>query len=184
SMREETDFEIEARNMIQIRNILKDSKLHVKIPKVYLDFSNENILVMEYIHVVRINDIEKIEVQKEMKFDRHQVAQTIIQTYLEQSLVSGIFHADPHPVNISIHPKTGEIAILDFGAVCRLSGQQQEGLKLFFVGIEQSDPSILFDAISMLIKNKDDINRRDLEQGIGQILLKISYINKVPTDET
>ena len=36
----------------------------------------------------------------------------------------------------------------------------------------------------MLIKNKDDINRRDLEQGIGQILLKISYINKVPTDET
>lgn len=184
SMREETDFQIEARNMIQIRNILKDSKLNVKIPKVYLDFSNENILVMEYINGISIYDLEKVENQGKIKFDRYQVAQTIIQTYLEQALISGIFHADPHPGNISIHPKTGEIALLDFGAVCRLSGQQQEGLKLFFVGIEQSDPSILFDAISMLIKNKDDINRRDLEQGIGQILLKISYINKVPADET
>lgn len=181
SMKEETDFEIEARNMIQIRNILKHSKLNVKIPKVYEEFSNENILVMEYIKGISIAELDKIE---EFHFDRQEVARTIIHSYLEQALISGIFHADPHPGNISINPDTGELAILDFGAVCRISGQQQEGLKLFFIGIEQGDPGLLYDAISMLINNKDDINRQELEQSIGQILLRISYVKKIPTDET
>ncbi|MEK4254867.1 ABC1 kinase family protein [Ureibacillus sp. FSL K6-2830] len=181
SMKEETDFEIEARNMIQIRNILKRSKLNVKIPQVYEELSNENILVMEYVKGVSISDLDKIE---DLSFDRKELARTIVYSYLEQALISGIFHADPHPGNISVNPETGEVAILDFGAVCRLSGQQQEGLKLFFMGIQQGDSSLLYDAISLLIKNKNEINRQELEQAIGQILLKITYVNKVPTDET
>lgn len=181
SMKEETDFEIEARNMIQIRNILKRSKLNVKIPQVYEELSNENILVMEYVKGVSISDLDKLE---DLSFDRKELARTIVYSYLEQALISGIFHADPHPGNISVNPETGEVAILDFGAVCRLSGQQQEGLKLFFMGIQQGDSSLLYDAISLLIKNKNEINRQELEQAIGQILLKITYVNKVPTDET
>ncbi|MEJ9280867.1 ABC1 kinase family protein [Ureibacillus thermosphaericus] len=181
SMKEETDFEIEARNMIQIRNILKRSKLNVKIPQVYEELSNENILVMEYVKGVSISDLDKIE---DLSFERKELARTIVYSYLEQALISGIFHADPHPGNISVNPETGEVAILDFGAVCRLSGQQQEGLKLFFMGIQQGDSSLLYDAISLLIKNKNEINRQELEQAIGQILLKITYVNKVPTDET
>ncbi|MED3661424.1 AarF/UbiB family protein [Ureibacillus sp. FSL K6-8385] len=182
SMKEETDFSIEARNMIQIRNVLKHSELNVKIPRVYEEFSNENILVMEYVKGVSISELDKVD--DKQAIDRRELARTLMYSYLEQALISGIFHADPHPGNISVNPETGELAILDFGAVCRLSGQQQEGLKLFFIGIQQGDASILFDAISLLIKNKDEINRQELEQAIGQILLKISYVNKIPTDET
>jgi ubiquinone biosynthesis protein len=182
SMKEETDFSIEARNMIQIRNILKNSKLNVKIPRVYEQYSNENILVMEYVKGVSIAELDKIEDQ--YYIDRSELARKLICSYLEQALVSGIFHADPHPGNIAVNPETGEPILMDFGAVCRLSGQQLEGLKLFFIGIQQSDPSILYDAISLLIKNKDEIDRQELEQAIGQILLKISFVNKVPTDET
>jgi len=182
SMKEETDFSIEARNMIQIRNILKNSKLNVKIPRVYEQYSNENILVMEYVKGVSIAELDKIEDQ--YYIDRSELARKLICSYLEQALVSGIFHADPHPGNIAVNPETGELILMDFGAVCRLSGQQLEGLKLFFIGIQQSDPSILYDAISLLIKNKDEIDRQELEQAIGQILLKISFVNKVPTDET
>jgi len=168
--------------MIQIRNILKNSKLNVKIPRVYEQYSNENILVMEYVKGVSIAELDKIEDQ--YYIDRSELARKLICSYLEQALVSGIFHADPHPGNIAVNPETGELILMDFGAVCRLSGQQLEGLKLFFIGIQQSDPSILYDAISLLIKNKDEIDRQELEQAIGQILLKISFVNKVPTDET
>lgn len=182
SMKEETDFSIEARNMIQIRNVLKNSSLNVKIPKVYEELSNENILVMEYVKGISIAELDQCE--GKFSLDRTALARTLIYSYLEQALISGMFHADPHPGNIAVNPETGELALLDFGSVCRLSGQQKEGLKLFFIGIQQGDASILFDAISMLIKNKDDINRQELEQAIGQILLKISYVNKVPTDET
>lgn len=47
-LREEIDFEIEMRNMIQVKNALEDSKNQVKIPKVYREYSNSTIIVMQY----------------------------------------------------------------------------------------------------------------------------------------
>lgn len=182
SLLEEIDFEIEARNMVQIQNVLKKSELNVLIPKVYEQYSNENLLVMDYVDGKSIKDCESYFAEEHP--NRREVAQTLIHSYLEQALVSGIFHADPHPGNIYFNQETNRLAILDFGAVCRLSGSQQEGLKLFFTGIQREDASVLYDGIILLVKNKDDINRIELEQAIGQILLKISYINKIPIDET
>ncbi|TSI07707.1 AarF/ABC1/UbiB kinase family protein [Lysinibacillus sp. BW-2-10] len=178
SLREEIDFNIEARNMIQIHNVLKNSQLKVTIPKVYDQYSNENVLVMGLAKGHSISTQHLFD-----NGDSKKIAETLLFTYLEQALVSGIFHADPHPGNIYYDGKTDTITLLDFGAVCRLSSSQQEGLKLFFIGIQQRDASILFDGISLLVKNKNDVDRHDLEQAISQIILKISYVDRIQTDE-
>ncbi|RHW36760.1 AarF/ABC1/UbiB kinase family protein [Lysinibacillus yapensis] len=178
SLREEIDFNIEARNMIQIRNILKQSKLNVSIPKVYEEYSNENILVMDYAKGVSVANLAQ-----EDLLNCHEVAETILFSYLEQALISGIFHADPHPGNIHYDAATNEVALLDFGAVCRLSSSQQEGLKLFFMGIQQNDTTILYDGISLLVKNRSDVDRAELEHAVSQIILKISYVERIRTDE-
>lgn len=178
SLREEIDFKIEARNMTQISNVMKKSDLMVNIPKIYDEYSNENILVMELARGVSVANLPQ-----ETGMSRHNIAETLLFSYLEQALVSGIFHADPHPGNIYYDPTTREISVLDFGAVCRLSASQQEGLKLFFVGIQQSDSSILYDGISLLVKKRNDVDRGELEQAISQILLKISYVERIRTDE-
>lgn len=178
SLREEIDFKIEARNMTQISNVMKKSDLMVNIPKIYDEYSNENILVMELAPGVSVANLPQ-----ETGMSRHNIAETLLFSYLEQALVSGIFHADPHPGNIYYDPTTKEISVLDFGAVCRLSASQQEGLKLFFVGIQQSDSSILYDGISLLVKKRNDVDRVELEQAISQILLKISYVERIRTDE-
>ena len=149
SLREEIDFNIEARNMIQISNVMKRSDLKVNIPNVYEQYSNENLLVMSFAKGVSVASKQQLD-----HFNCSAIAETLFFSYLEQALVSGIFHADPHPGNIYVDVDTGEITLLDFGAVCRLSSSQQEGLKLFFIGIQQSDASILFDGISLLVKNK------------------------------
>ncbi|KGR75131.1 ABC1 kinase family protein [Ureibacillus sinduriensis] len=178
SLREEIDFKIEARNMTQISNVMKKSDLRVNIPKIYDEYSNENILVMELAKGVSVANLPQ-----ETGMSRHNIAETLLFSYLEQALVSGIFHADPHPGNIYYDPTTREISVLDFGAVCRLSASQQEGLKLFFVGIQQSDSAILYDGISLLVKKRNDVDRGELEQAISQILLKISYVERIRTDE-
>ena len=178
SLREEIDFNIEARNMTQISNVMKNSDLRVNIPKVYEEYSNENILVMDLAQGVSVANLPK-----EKILSRHEVAETLLYSYLEQALVSGIFHADPHPGNIYYDVSTKKITLLDFGAVCRLSSSQQEGLKLFFIGIQQSDAPILYDGISLLVKKRSDIDRSELEQAISQILLKISYVERIRTDE-
>lgn len=180
SLREEIDFNIEARNMIQVTNITKKAGTAAKIPKVYLKYSNENLLVMEYINGQSVATAD--EVFTACQVDRHEFAQQLLYTFLEQLLVSGIFHADPHPGNIYIEKQTGAITLLDLGAVGRLAAQQQEGLKLFLAGIDQGDAGLIFDGITLLVENADEVERDEIEQAISQIMLRISYVERIPTD--
>jgi ubiquinone biosynthesis protein len=48
-LREEINFNIEIRNMIQIANALKNSPYKVRIPQVYTEYSSGNLIVMEHV---------------------------------------------------------------------------------------------------------------------------------------
>lgn len=181
SLREEIDFNIEARNMIQVTNISKNAGIDIKIPRVYTAYSNENLLVMEYIDGKSVAFAD--DVFTDCAVDRHVFAQQLLYMFLEQLLVSGIFHADPHPGNIYIEKHTGAITMLDLGAVGRLAAQQQEGLKLFLAGIDQNNAGLIFDGVTLLVENADEAERAEIEQAISQIILRISYVERIPTDD-
>lgn len=181
SLQEEIDFEIETRNMIQLSNILQESTAIVKIPKVYTNYSTSDLLVMEYVDGSSVGCASNT--FKELEIDCYQFAQNLLYVFLEQALISGIFHSDPHPGNIYIEHNTGKPVLLDFGAVGRLAAAQQEGLKLFLVGIQQNDESLLLDGVLLLVENDEHIDREKVEQAISQVLLRITYIENVPTDE-
>ena len=180
-LREEVNFDIEVRNTIQITNALVESQYKVKIPRVYTEFSNKCMIVSEYVHgeSVAVGDT----LFYDLEIDRREFARTVLYSFMEQMLVSGIFHADPHPGNIFIDKKDGLPILLDFGAVGRLAAPQQEGMKLLLLGIRQNDASILYDGVMLLIEDADDAEREDIEQALGQILLKISYVDRVPTEQ-
>jgi ubiquinone biosynthesis protein len=180
ALSEEIDFHIEARNMEQMMNIVERGKINAKIPKVFPEYSTDNILVMEFIKGHSVSDAEHSFQQAQV--DRHAFAQNLLYTFLEQALISGIFHADPHPGNIYIEQDTGKLVMLDYGAVGRLAIQQQDGLKFFLVGIHQNDAALVVDGISLLVENAEDVNRMEMEQAISQILLKINYVTRIPTD--
>ena len=180
ALSEEIDFYIEARNMEQMKNIVARGKINAKVPEVYSEHSTENVLVMECIKGHSVTDAENAFQQAQV--DRHAFAQNLLYTFLEQALISGIFHADPHPGNIYIEQDTGKLVMLDFGAVGRLAVQQQDGLKFFLVGIHQNDAALVVDGISLLVENAEDINHLEMEQAISQILLKINYVTRIPTD--
>ena len=181
SLREEIDFQIEARNMMQVTNMMRKTVLKVNIPRAYLQYSNANILVMDYIDGKSVANASVV--FEKFNIDRHEFAQDVLYAFLEQALISGIFHADPHPGNVYVENRQGMITLLDFGAVGRLAERQQEGLKLFLVGIHQNDVGTLVDGITMLVENAEEVERERIEQAVSQVLLKISYVDRVPTDE-
>lgn len=181
ALQEEIDFEIEANNTEQIAYVINKSLQPVKIPKVYREYSSESVLVMEYIDGYSVSDAS---VQFEMlDIERKAFAEALLFSFLEQALVTGIFHADPHPGNIFIEKGTNKITLLDFGAVGRLSERQQEGLKLFLVGIHQNNASVVTDGVQMLVENMDDVDPDLLQQQINDILLRISYIEHIEASE-
>ena len=181
ALSEEIDFNIEARNMEQMAIIVQKGEIDVKVPKVYAHYSNENALVMEFIEGQSVMTAQTLFEQQHV--ERHEFAQTLLNAFLQQALVSGIFHADPHPGNIYVEEKSGRVVMLDYGAVGRLAVQQQDGLKYFLVGIHQNDAAIVVDGISLLVENTEQIMRQEMEQAISQILLKINYVSRIPTDE-
>ncbi|WP_342472066.1 AarF/UbiB family protein [Metasolibacillus sp. FSL H7-0170] len=181
SLMEEIDFQIEARNTQQVANVLRASADKVHIPRIYTHYSNANILVMEYIDGKSVAVAD--EVYEQFQINRHQFAQNLFNSFLEQALISGIFHADPHPGNIYIAKRTGMMTLLDFGAVGRLAAKQQDGLKQFLIGIALNDASVVYEGVAELVENAAEVDQEEMEQAIGQVLLKISYTETVQTDE-
>lgn len=178
---EEIRFDIEARNMIQVTNTLAKSKYEVKIPHVYTEYSDERVLVMDFAHGVSVakaqNDILRLGVEPKS------FARTVLYSFVEQMLYSGIFHADPHPGNIYIDSDDGKPILLDFGAVGRLGAPQQEGLRLLLMGIHQRDATTVYDGVVLLVENADVAERTKMEQAFSQILLKISFVDRIQTDD-
>lgn len=180
-LREEIHLDIEARNTLQVTKALAESDYKVRIPKIYTEYCNENIIVMEY---VRGKSVANATAEfNRSESDRKQFARTVLYSFFEQMLLSGIFHADPHPGNIHIDETDGTPILLDFGAVGRLGATQQEGLKLFLMGIQLNDASVLYDGLTLLVENSGHADRAKMEQAIDQLLLKISYVDRIPTEE-
>jgi len=121
TIRRELNFTEEARNCERFRKNFEGSP-DIYIPRVYSEFVTEKILVMEKIRGVRIDDTAGIEA---MGLDRSQLAKKGVNAYFKQILEDGFFHADPHPGNIFVM-SGGEIGLMDFGIVGRVSPELRE----------------------------------------------------------
>lgn len=180
SLREEINFDIERRNMEQITNALKDSDHQVRIPKVYPELSNRTILVMEYIQGVSITKAGPLMAQHNVK--PQDALRTIYGAFLEQLLVAGVFHADPHPGNIYIMEENGQPAFLDFGAAGRIGPMQNRGLRTLLIGIARNDAKIMAQGLENLVTDGHLKNRTSLEQDLSQLLIGIQYMDKISTE--
>jgi len=120
SLAKETDLSVELRYMQRFGQTF-DSDPFVRIPRVYPDISNRQILVQEHIGNTLLKDIRIETLDAPM---RTQLAARITDTLFTMILQQGFFHADPHPGNIFIG-SDGRITLIDFGLVGHLSSTRR-----------------------------------------------------------
>lgn len=123
SLLRELDFSIEAKNAERIAENLKGIK-YAKVPKIYWEWTCEDLNVQEFIDGIPAKDIQRIDAAG---LDRKLIAHRGGRIVWKSMLIDGFFHADPHPGNFLILPKN-KIAILDFGMVGKLSHNRREQL--------------------------------------------------------
>ena len=123
SLLRELDFSIEAKNAERIAENLKNIK-YAKVPKIYWEWTCEDLNVQEYIEGIPAKNIKELDVAG---LDRKLIAHRGGKIVWKSMLIDGFFHADPHPGNFLILPKN-RIAILDFGMVGKLSTTRREQL--------------------------------------------------------
>ena len=161
TVHEEMDYRIEAKNLIQIRNNLKEDK-SVIIPRVYLDRTSRHVITMEYLPGTKITDIKTL---NQNNIDRAKLVYRIHRLFFKMLLRHSIFHADPHPGNISI-TNEGTIILYDFGMVGRLDDETRRRLVRLYLGLVDKDPVRTTDVLLELETLEPSVDRRLVEKGL------------------
>lgn len=110
--------------------------LTVRLPLVYVEYTAETVLTLEFIDGIKVSDRENL---INNGYSPQQIAHNGAEFFLKQVLDFGIFHGDPHPGNFFIL-KGGTICMLDFGMVGHLSVEVRDHLVDLLLAILGRDP--------------------------------------------
>ena len=173
----EQDFTIEGANANRFSKMFEDDAA-VKIPKVFWDYTTEEVLTLERIYGTPLDEVEKIKAQG---LDVKKIAENGVRAFFKQVFEFGFFHADLHPGNI-FAGHDGTIIYLDFGIMGRLDESLRKYLaSLLFHLIRQDYYSMARVHKEMGLISKDvDIHEfeealRDIcEPVFGRILKQIN----------
>ncbi|RKD89275.1 ABC1 kinase family protein [Halopiger aswanensis] len=131
---DELDFERESAMMTELRGNFEDNE-RVVIPQVYPELCSDRVVAMEYVEGEKVTDEEALAAAG---VDGTEMATLIARTYLQMGLVDGVFHADPHPGNLSVTPD-GRLVIYDYGMSQRLTEQEQADLTSLYRALVRRD---------------------------------------------
>ncbi|XP_078165414.1 ABC2 homolog 13 isoform X2 [Carex rostrata] len=141
---EEIDYTKEASNAEKFAENFK-SMDYVKVPTIVWDYTTPQVLTMEYVPGIKINRIKQLD---QLGLDRKRLGRYAVESYLEQILSHGFFHADPHPGNIAVDDVNGgRLIFYDFGMMGSISPNIREGLLEVFYGVYEKDPDKVIQAM-------------------------------------
>ncbi|EFJ49735.1 hypothetical protein VOLCADRAFT_104180 [Volvox carteri f. nagariensis] len=144
---QEIDYRLEGKNADRFRENFADVEW-VKVPKVYWEYSGQEVLVLEYVPGTKINDGPAID---RLGLDRKRLARLSVESYLQQILRHGFFHADPHPGNVAVDPANGgRLIYYDFGMMGSLAPEVKSGLLELFYGVYNRDPDRCLEALTTM----------------------------------
>ncbi|HMG05077.1 MAG TPA: AarF/UbiB family protein, partial [Chthoniobacterales bacterium] len=167
SLLRELDYRQEATNLSTIGAHLKEFE-RIIVPAPILDYSSSRVLTMQYVHGKKITDLSPL---GRMEFDGTALAEELFHAYLQQILVDGFFHADPHPGNVFLTDDY-RIALIDLGMVGRIMPALQEHLLQLLLAIAESRGD---DAAGIAIKigeRKEDFAEKEFTHAIAEIVAK------------
>lgn len=131
-MEPELDFTLEAQNMDDARRVVKEFK-HLTVPKVIE--ATPRVLVQTLAPGKSIGEVDPADFSKK---ERKKIGRDLL-TFMYRGYFSEyVFHADPHPGNIFVHP--GKKAnLIDWGMVGRIDRNLGMMLVLILLSIAQND---------------------------------------------
>jgi predicted unusual protein kinase regulating ubiquinone biosynthesis (AarF/ABC1/UbiB family) len=158
---EEMDYRIEANNLITIkRNLAHDNT--VIVPDVFLERTSKHVLTMEYVPGIKITDIANLDAKG---IDRESLVIKTHRLFFKMLLRHDIFHADPHPGNISI-TENGTIILYDFGMVGRLDSKTRLKLIRLYLALVDKDASRTVNVLTELGTLEPTVNRYFVEKAV------------------
>ncbi|WP_437918361.1 ABC1 kinase family protein [Sphingobacterium sp. LRF_L2] len=164
----ELSFTNELNNLERFRRNFRGNEA-IYIPHIYREYSNDEILCMEYVDGVKINDLEGL---KGYNLSSKSILQSCLDLYLEQVLLHGFFHADPHPGNVLVNHK-GQILFIDFGSMGFMIPQDRDIIEAMVINFLTNDAKGLIRNLKKLAVVHTIEDERQLERDAYEIFQMI-----------
>lgn len=140
----ELDFTQEASHTDRLKRNLAQSRWfdanELTVPEIFWDLTTPRLLVMEWMEGKPLLSAQFPDTSAHNgdRSKRHQLASLIFRAFLQQYLLDGFFHADPHPGNL-FYLDDGRIALIDCGMVGQMNSRTRALLTEIVLAIINSD---------------------------------------------
>jgi predicted unusual protein kinase regulating ubiquinone biosynthesis (AarF/ABC1/UbiB family) len=165
SLLQELDFNSEASNLVMFAENLREFE-RIIIPEPILDYTTSRILTMEYIPGKKITDVSPL---RFLEIDGPRLADELFRAYLQQILIDGVFHADPHPGNVFL-TEDARIALLDLGMVARLVATFHDNLLRLLLSISEGRGEDAAEAAIKMGEPKPGFNRSEFIRRVADLV--------------
>ena len=165
SLLRELDYRQEAANLRTLGEKLSAFQ-RIVVPQPVDDYSTGRVLTMDYIGGRKITKLGPLAL---MEVDGEGLAEELFRAYLQQILVDGFFHADPHPGNVFL-TDDGRIALLDLGMTARLGPALQERLLKLLLAIAEGHGEKAADCAIQMGEPRESFDELQFRRRIGEVV--------------
>lgn len=134
SIMAELDYQQEAANLRRLNANLGSYDLIV-VPQPIDDYTTSLVLTMDMVEGRNVGSLGPL---APMEIDGHALASQLFDCYLDQILLDGFVHADPHPGNVLV-TSDGHLALIDLGMVAHIGAQLQDVLIRLLVALSEGN---------------------------------------------
>jgi ubiquinone biosynthesis protein len=167
SLLDELDYRREAEHQKVFGEMLAGFD-RIGVPQPVDDYTTSRVLTMDLVDGRSIDSLGPL---GRIDLDCEGLADQLIGAYLEQVLVHGFFHADPHPGNVLLTPDQ-RLFLIDVGMVARLSPEAQEQLLRLLLATSNGDAGAAVDALERLGERLEGYDADALRAQVAELLLR------------
>ena len=134
-LREELDYEREAKHIALYRDMLADTP-GVHLPEVIPDLSTKRLLTMTWLQGDKIMNVLENDIES-----RNALALNMFRAWYVPFYYYGVIHGDPHLGNYSVTPENG-INLMDFGCIRVFRPHFVKGVIDLYTALETDDAEL------------------------------------------
>jgi ubiquinone biosynthesis protein len=161
----ELDYRQEADHLRTLAQLLEGYE-RIVVPLPVDDYTTSTVLTMDLIEGRNVGSIGPL---GQMELDGRALAEALFRAYLDQILVHGFVHADPHPGNVLI-TADGDLALIDLGMVTRLSPELQDSLVRLLAAMSDGHGAETADLLAAMGQRTDAFDQDGYRADVARLL--------------
>ncbi len=161
----ELDYLQEGKNADRLRQILKGHD-DIRIPRVFWKYTGRRVLTLEYIPGIKVNNIKALQ---DEGLNLVEIGNKLVSCYLDQVLLHGFFHADPHAGNMAID-EYGKVVLYDFGMIGEITQAQRDAITGCVGAVIKQDTDELVKHLKTLEIVKKDADGEPIRRALAPFI--------------